>query len=109
MTAARREKIEEMLRDDPDDIFLRYSLALEMEAAGEWQASLDILESLARGTPAYVPAFQMAAQHLIKQERLTEARAALREGIDAARQQDKSHAAGEMAELLMSLGEAGEG
>ena len=47
--------------------------------------------------------------HLIKQERLTEARAALREGIDAARQQDKSHAAGEMAELLMSLGEAGEG
>ena len=30
---SRREKIEALLRDDPDDVFLRYSLALEMEAA----------------------------------------------------------------------------
>jgi hypothetical protein len=33
----------------------------------------------------------------------------LRAGIDAARQQDKAHAAGEMGELLMGLGETGLG
>jgi hypothetical protein len=109
MSQTRREKIESMLRDDPDDVFLRYSLALEMEGAGEWGPSLDILESLARGTPPYVPAFQMAAQQLIKLSRIDEARAALREGIDEARRQGKDHAAGEMAELLMGLGAAGEG
>lgn len=103
----RREKIETLLRDDPDDVFLRYSLALEMEAAGEWQAGLEILESLARGVPAYVPAFQMAAQHLVARERFAEARGTLREGIEEARRQGNSHAAREMAELLMSLGDAG--
>ena len=101
---SRREKIEALLRDDPDDVFLRYSLALEMEAAGEWEAGLEILESLARGEPPYVPAFQMAAQHLVARQRIEEARSTLREGIEEARRQGKTHAAGEMSEVLMSLG-----
>ena len=104
MSASRREKIEALLRDDPDDVFLRYSLALELEAADEWEAGLEILEALARGTPPYVPAFQMAAQHLVARSRVDDARRILREGIEEARRQGKAHAAGEMAELLMSLG-----
>ena len=64
MAMTRREKIETLLRDDPSDIFLRYSLALEMESAGEWEACLEILEDLGRATPAYVPALQMAGQFL---------------------------------------------
>lgn len=105
MTTTRREKIESMLKEEPDDVFLRYSLALEMEASEEWEASLEILETLARGTPAYVPACQMAGQQLIKRDRIADARRALREGIEAARSQGNSHAASEMSELLMSLGE----
>lgn len=108
MTAAtRREKIEAMLKDDPQDIFLRYSLALELESAGDWQAGIDLLEQLARETPPYVPAFHMAARHLVAHDRIDDARRALREGIEAARTQGESHAAAEMAELLMSLGESG--
>ena len=38
MTMTRRQKIEALLRDDPDDIFLRYSLGLELEGEGEWEA-----------------------------------------------------------------------
>jgi tetratricopeptide (TPR) repeat protein len=106
MTQTRREKIEALLRDDPGDVFLRYSLALEMEAAGEWEPCLEILEDLARGTPPYVPALQMAGQFLAARGRAEEARRALREGIDAAREQGNTHAAGEMSELLMSLGES---
>jgi len=106
MTQTRREKIEALLRDDPGDVFLRYSLALEMEAAGEWEPCLEILEDLARGAPPYVPALQMAGQFLAARGRAEEARRALREGIDAAREQGNTHAAGEMSELLMSLGES---
>ena len=109
MTTTRREKIEAMLKDDPLDVFLRYSLALEMESGGEWEAGLEILEQLARETPPYVPAFHMAGQHLVKYGRVDDARRALREGIAAARAEGRSHAAAEMSELLMSLGEAGEG
>jgi predicted Zn-dependent protease len=108
MTTSRRSKIEALLAEDPADIFLRYSLALEMESAGEWEAGLDILQDLAREEPPYVPAFHMAAQHLIKHDRIADARRALREGIEAARTQGNPHAAGEMSELLMSLGAAGD-
>jgi predicted Zn-dependent protease len=108
MTSTRRAKIEAMLADDPQDVFLRYSLALELEAGDEWEAGLDILEQLARETPPYVPAFHMAAQHLLKRSRIDDARRALREGIEVARSQGEAHAAREMAELLMSLGDAGE-
>ncbi len=106
MTQSRRQKIEAMLQDEPDDVFLRYSLALLMEADGEWEASLDILQELARGDPPYVPAYQMAAQHLVKYGKPEDARRALREGIEEARHQDLTHAAGEMAELLVTIGDA---
>jgi thioredoxin-like negative regulator of GroEL len=108
MTLSRRARIERMLEDDPGDVFLRYSLALEMEAAGEWEAALGILTGLARGPEAYVPAFQMAAQHLAARGRFDDARDLLRDGIEEARRQGNSHAAGEMAELLMSIGDAGQ-
>jgi predicted Zn-dependent protease len=108
MTLTRREKIEALLRDEPSDVFLRYSLALEMESGGEADASLEILEALARESPAYVPAFHMAGRQLAALGRIEEARRALREGIDAARSQGNAHAAGEMSELLTSLGDAGE-
>ena len=104
MAMTRREKIETLLRDDPSDIFLRYSLALEMESGGEWEACIEILEDLGRATPAYVPALQMAGQFLEARGRSEEARSALREGIEAARGQGNAHAASEMSELLMSLG-----
>lgn len=105
MSGSRREKIETLLRDDPDDVFLRYSLALELLGGDEWTTGLDMLETLSRSAPPYVPAFHMAARHLVQRGRVDDARRALREGIEAARGQGESHAAGEMAELLMSLGE----
>lgn len=106
MSQTRRQKIEALLRDDPSDCFLRYSLALELEGGGEWDAALELLEALGREATPYVPALQMAGQFLAARGRHEEARAALREGIEAARSQGNTHAAGEMAELLMSLGSA---
>ena len=51
----------------------------------------------------------MAARHLVARGKIDDARRALRDGIEVARAQGESHAAGEMSELLMSLGELGEG
>jgi predicted Zn-dependent protease len=99
----RREKIESMLAEDPSDTFLRYSLALELEKEGEHESSLAKLRELMCDDPPYVPAFFMSAQHLARQNRNEEARAALRDGIEHARQQGNLHAASEMAEFLASL------
>ncbi|HWB09953.1 MAG TPA: hypothetical protein VG826_12045 [Pirellulales bacterium] len=104
----RRERIESMLADDPQDTFLRYSLAMELEKEGENERSLDYLKSLMGDTPAYVPAFFRSGQQLAGLGRVNEARAVLREGIEHARQQGDAHAAGEMSEFLANLGALGE-
>ena len=38
--ASRREKIEAMLAHEPEDTFLRYSLAMELQKEGDFDASL---------------------------------------------------------------------
>jgi tetratricopeptide (TPR) repeat protein len=101
---SRREQIEAMLADDPGDVFLRYSLAMELDKAGDHEASLARFAELARGQPPYVPAYFMAGQQLARLGRLDESRTVLRDGIEAARAQGDAHAAGEMGELLASLG-----
>lgn len=106
--ASRREKIEAMLADDPDDTFLCYSLAMELDKEGEHDRSLEKLAELTKDEPPYVPAFFMAGQQLVRLTRVDEARSILRDGIEQARVQNDSHAAGEMSEFLASLGELGE-
>lgn len=106
-TPTRREKFEAMLADDPQDQFLRYALAMEYEKEGQHERSLEFLRGLMADDPPHVPSFFMAGQHLTKQERIEEARAVLRDGIEHARQQGNSHAAGEMSEFLAGLGEMG--
>lgn len=106
--STRREKIEAMLAEDPDDVFLRYSLALERDKEGDHDASLADLDGLTRGETPYVPAFFMAGQQLARLGRINEARERLRDGVDEARRQGDAHAAAEMSELLASLGSAGE-
>lgn len=105
---SRREKIEAMLADEPRDVFLRYSLAMELDKEGDHDGSLDGLAELTLDSPPYVPAFFMAAQQLVRLARVEEARTYLRSGIEMARVQGNSHAAGEMSELLASLGDSGE-
>jgi tetratricopeptide (TPR) repeat protein len=105
---SRREKIEAMLVESPDDAFLRYGLALELEKEGENEKSLAELRRLMTPAAAYVPAYFMAGQQLTRLERIEEARAALRDGIEHARAQGNAHAAGEMSEFLAGLGRLGE-
>lgn len=101
---SRREKIEAMLADDPTDTMLRYMLAMELDKAAEHDRSLELFAGLMADRPPHVPAFLMAGQQLVKLNRIDEARTALRDGIEAARTQGNSHAAGEMAEFLTQLG-----
>ena len=102
--ATRREKIEAMLVDDPNDTFLRYSLAMELDKEEQHDASLEKLAELTQDTTPYIPAFFMSGQQLVRLGRIEEARSFLRDGIEQARSQGDAHAAGEMSEFLASLG-----
>ena len=73
---------------------------MEQEKIGEFDASEEGFRSLMASSPPYVPAFFMLAQHLSKRERVNDARTLLRDGIEEARKQGDSHAAGEMGRIL---------
>jgi hypothetical protein len=93
-----------MLAEDPGDLLLRYGLALELAKEAKHDESLAILGELMREEPPYVPAFFMAGQQLAGRGMTEQARTALRDGIQQARQQGETHAAGEMIEFLAGLG-----
>lgn len=105
---SRKERIEAMLVDDPQDSFLRYGLAMELIKEDAIDRALELFAGLMSDSPPYVPAFLMAAQQWVQLEKIEQARGVLREGIEAARVQNESHAAGEMADLLANLGSYGE-
>src|SRR5216683_2157190 len=100
MTAkTRKEQIEEMLRDDPNDPFLRYGLAMEYISAGDDATASRCLQELLQVVPAYV----QAGQVLVRLNKEDEARAMYQSGIDVARKKGDLHAAGEMEGFLMGL------
>jgi thioredoxin-like negative regulator of GroEL len=105
---SRREKIEAMLATDPQDVFLRYALANEYANEERFEDSLKLFAGLRSETPPHIPSFLRSAQVLVGVQRIDEARSVLREGIEVARAAGESHPAGEMGELLASLGRAGE-
>ncbi len=102
------EQLESLLNDSPDDTFLLYALAMELDKTEQHERSLEIFDALMGLETPYVPAFFMSAQQLVRLQRVNEARSNLRSGIEQARVQNDAHAAGEMSEFLMSLGELGE-
>ena len=107
-TNARRQQIETMLQAEPTDRFLRYCLAVEMNADGDSEGALAQYEQLCREQPPHVAAFFRRGQLLVELDRIEEARTVLREGIETARTEGDLHAAGEMSELLADLGQWGE-
>jgi len=98
-SATRRQQIEEMLKDEPNDEFLRYGLAMEYLSEGDSELGIRQLRDLIALNPAkpYVPAYLIAAQTLVKLGRAGEAIPLLREGVTAAQKQHNDHAAGENA------------
>ena len=104
---SRRQKIEAMLMEEPKDGFLRYSLAMEMNSAGESEGALRLFLELCHEEVPHVPAFFRSAQILAELDQIDSAREFLRNGIEAARQQGDQHAAAEMSEMLSDLGQLG--
>ena len=105
---SRREKIEALLAQDPADQFLRYGLAIECDNEERFEDALAHFQGLLTDKPPHVASYFRGAQLLVRLDRLAEARTWLRDGIEAARAQGDAHAAGEMSELLASLGSLGE-
>ncbi len=101
---SRRERIESMLRETPeDDGFLRYGLAMEYKAEGDLDKAVGCFRDLLQATPDYVAGYLQLGQLLNQLEREDEAKVVYREGIAVAQGKGDTHAAGEMSGFLAML------
>ena len=100
---SRRQKLEDVLAQNPNDAFARYGIALACVTEGDLPAAEAHFKTLLESNPDYVPGYQMYAQTLAQLHRNEEARALLAKGIEAATRQGNQHARSEMEGLLDSL------
>ena len=99
----RRDQIEAMLKDDPEDTFLNYALAKELVSEGDVAAALPVFDRVLTLNPDYVPAYFQKAQALAGEGDSDLARHVLAQGIEVAQRVGDTHAAGEMAAYLDTL------
>jgi len=101
---ARLDSLREMLRDDPDDAFTRYALAMELRAQGQPDAALEEFARLVERTPDYVPTYYHYGRALLDAGRDEEAEAVVRRGIEVAVASGDDHARSELDDLLDEIG-----
>jgi predicted Zn-dependent protease len=99
----RKEQIEEMLREEPNDPELLYMLAMEHVSSGQDEEAMRWFRELMTRRPDYAPGFHQAARSLARLNKMDDARRVLEQGIPLALKQGNQHAADEMQELLASL------
>jgi Tfp pilus assembly protein PilF len=99
----RREQLEEMLAESPEDAFLRYGLAMEHVSAGDDETALRLFRELFAIDPGYVPAYLQAGRACERLGRSEEAGGVFRQGIAVAQQKGDLHALEEMRGFLAGL------
>jgi cytochrome c-type biogenesis protein CcmH/NrfG len=98
--------LNEILELDPTNAFARYGLAMEQLGQNHTDAALAEFARVLEHNPDYVPAYQMSAQTLARNNRGEEAITLLQQGLTAAARTGNSHAASEMQALLDDLDRA---
>jgi predicted Zn-dependent protease len=96
--------LNEMVAQDPNNSFARYGLAMEYSNSGQLEQAIEEFRKLLSARPDYTAGYFMAAQTLVKAERVEEARKMLHDGIATAERKGDAHAQSEMRSMLDEIG-----
>ena len=95
--------LNDILTENPKDAFARYGLAMEYSKQGDFDRALAEFAILLENDPNYTAGYFMAAQTLVRAERIDEAKVMLQNGIGCARRTRNQHALSEMEAMLAEL------
>lgn len=95
MNSQRLQKLHEFLKQEPDNPFLIYGLAIEYEKSDMLKA-IELYELLLKDHPDYLPTYYQVAHIYWEQEENTKARNAFEQGIALAEKQNNSKAIQEL-------------
>jgi predicted Zn-dependent protease len=99
----RREKLQELLAQDPNDSFTRYAIGLEFAKEKNFEEAIRVLTELIKADPEYIPSYYMLASYYRETEARDEALATYKLGIAKARSVRDLHAASELEAALDEL------
>ncbi|WMJ73763.1 tetratricopeptide repeat protein [Cytophagaceae bacterium ABcell3] len=103
MHHSRINQLLEFLKEDPNDPFTIYALALEYEKTGELDTAGNYFEQLLKEHEDYLGTYYHAGKYYEKTGQITEAKAAFNKGILKARQQNNLKTASELQNALNEL------
>ena len=105
MNAQRLWQIQEMLKSEPDDLFLNYALALEYANANDVKKAIELLEVLLKNNPHYLAAYYQLGKYYAQTAQNEFAIATYNKGITIAQQQHNFKTAQELKQALLMLEE----
>jgi predicted Zn-dependent protease len=100
---SRLDQLSSMLRDDPDDLFLNFALAMELAKEQRLAEALTAFDRVLELDAGHSPGYFQKANTLIRMGRKQEAARTFEEGIRAAQARGDTHAADEMRKLLSAM------
>lgn len=103
MTTNRLQQIENMLKDEPDDSFLTYALALEYAKAYELNKAIEIIEKLLNKDENYLGAYYQLAKFYEETLQTDKAITTYKRGIVIAQKQNNKKAFSELNQALFLL------
>lgn len=103
MATNRREILQQMVRQDPNNAFARYGLAMEYANSGDLKQAIDEFRALLERDESYAAAYYHAGQALEKLGQLEEARTMYEKGIDASTRKGDLHTRSEIEAALSLL------
>jgi Tfp pilus assembly protein PilF len=99
----RLQQIEGMLREDPNDPFLNYALALEYAKINEVEKAIVLIETILNKDENYLGAYYKLGKYYEETLQTEKAVAIYQKGIEIAEKQKNKKAQGELNEALQML------
>lgn len=96
----RKEQIQAMLAEQPNDTFLQYALALEIAKQGDLPTAIQQVKELLNTTPDYLGAYYQLGQWYEAIADFDTAITTYEKGISVAKQQNNLKAKGELEQAL---------
>jgi tetratricopeptide (TPR) repeat protein len=99
----RLSQLQELLKEDPNDAFLQYGIALEYAKKGNVEEAIARIEKLLAEKPDYLGAYYQLGQYYEAVNKNTEATAVYEKGILLAKQLNNTKTMNELREALQQL------
>jgi tetratricopeptide (TPR) repeat protein len=99
----RLQQLQQMLAQEPNDVFLKYAISVEYFSAKEFENALTILQAILKNNADYLPAYYQTGKCYEELRQIENAKEIYHKGIEIAIKQGKTKVANELKEALFFL------